>query len=408
MMKIQIQNALRFVESLHAFGPCIGTRMESRVGCASLGAPSVCSAHSGALRQTRPAFWFMESSQDLNIVHWNHELGRADLQVRPTKFIESARGFTLIEVLVAMAIFATVLVAINTVFFGAMRLRATTTRVVEEAIPVNHALAVIKADLRSLLAPGGVLAGSITGGVPMGSTSGSASTNLVGLVGGIRSEFPTLQINTTTGITDDSSLTDPNVANFSSFAVNMVRPWSETQRIAYYLRDPIYSTNLWGKELVRAVTRNLLPAMEEIPNQQPLLDGIEDIQFLFYDGTMWLDAWDATIQSNAVPQAIKVLIAFGSESRSDRLRKPPVQLVVPIAAQTRTTNQVAATESGSATEGQQQTGGATTGGGNTAGGGGAGGGGNTGGAGQPSGQTGRGGTTTGSSQGGGTGGGGRR
>ena len=326
------------------------------------------------------------------------------------------RGFTLIEVLVAMAIFATVLVAINTVFFGAMRLRAATSRIVEEAIPVNHALTVMRADLRSVLAPGGVLAGSITGGILMGSMSGSASNSLVGMPGGIRSELPTLQINTTTGITDDSNLTDPNLANLGSvgtLAFNSVQPWSETQRVAYYLRDPVYSTNLSGMELVRAVTRNLLPAMEEIPIQQPLLDGIEDIAFLFYDGTTWLDSWDATIQSNAVPQAIKVAIAFAAESRTALYRRPPVHLVVPIAAQARTTNQVAATETAASTGAQGQNSGATTGGGGNTGGGT--GGGNAGAGGQPAGQTGRGGSTGGGGsaaggggQGGGATGGGRR
>lgn len=314
-------------------------------------------------------------------------------------------GFTLIEVLVAMAIFATVLVAINTVFFGALRLRTTTSRIVEEAIPVNHALAVMKADLRSVLAPGGVLAGSITGGILMGSMAGSASNSLVGIPGGIRSELPTLQINTTTGITDDSSVTDANLANLGNLAYNAVRPWSETQRVSYYLRDPIYSTNLWGKELVRTVTRNLLPAADEVPIQQPLLDGIEDITFLFYDGTTWLDSWDATIQSNAVPQAIKVAIAFAAEDRSKRFLKPPVQLVVPIMAQARTTNQVSATETAASTGSEGQNSGATTGGGGNTGAGT--GGGNTGSGGQPTAQTGRGGST-GGGQGGGVTGGGRR
>lgn len=270
-------------------------------------------------------------------------------------------AFTLIEVLVAMAIFSTVLVAINTVFFGALRLRKTTSRVVEEAIPINHALAVMRADLRSTLAPGGVFAGPISGGVLSGSMGGGTSNSLLGIPGGIRSELPTLQIFTTTGTTDDSSVLNGTSAYGSGgTAFNAIRPWSDVQKVSYYLRDPIYSTNLMGKELVRAVSKNLLPTMQDIPIEQPLLDGIENMDFLFYDGTMWLNLWDPTIQSNAVPQAIKVAITFAGENRYDTFRKPPLQIVVPIVTQARTTNQVAANGTGAAAAGGQSQSGNTS------------------------------------------------
>src|ERR1043165_379946 len=76
----------------------------------------------------------------------------------------SLGAFTLLEILIATAIFAVVLIAMNTVFDAALKLQRTTTRVVENSIPINHAMTVMKGDLRSMLPAGGTFGGSITGG----------------------------------------------------------------------------------------------------------------------------------------------------------------------------------------------------------------------------------------------------
>ena len=59
-----------------------------------------------------------------------------------------ALAFTLMEVLLAMAICAVVLVAINTVFSSAVRLRDKTTDAVEQALPLAQAMEIITRDLK--------------------------------------------------------------------------------------------------------------------------------------------------------------------------------------------------------------------------------------------------------------------
>src|SRR5207244_72734 len=54
------------------------------------------------------------------------------------------RGFTLLELLIAVSIFAIVLAAINGVFYAAMRLQRSATRNVEESLPVQQVLTLIK------------------------------------------------------------------------------------------------------------------------------------------------------------------------------------------------------------------------------------------------------------------------
>jgi len=297
--------------------------------------------------------------------------------------VRTQAAFTLIEILIATAIFATVLIAMNTVFHGALRLRKTTSRIVEESIPINHALSVIKADLRSILPPGATLAGPIVGGIQSGLNNDLQSRSAMG--GGGRNQPATLQFYTTTGATDDASV----MHSVQTRLIVEPQPWPEAQRITYYLRPPIYSTNLMGQELVRSVTRNLLATVEEYPVEEPLLDGIENIEFLFYDGMMWRNSWDSSSQDQStlsqtstssgtqttggansqtsatqtgVPQAIRVLIEFAAEDRVSRVRKPPLELVVPVVTEART-NQITSGNTNSQAQANSSN---TTGGGNSA------------------------------------------
>jgi len=230
---------------------------------------------------------------------------------------------------------------------------------------LNRAVSVMKSDLRSVLPPGGTLAGTFTGGI-----QSSMFNNTVLSQGGVDSSSG-LQFCTATGVTDDS--------NAVLFNQNPIQPWPEVQKVSYYLRNPVYSTNQWGKELVRAVTRNLLPVIEDLPVEQPLLDGVERIGFFFYDGLSWLNTWDpATLQTsfqttdgqsqtNALPQAVKILIEFAAVGRDERLRKPPIQLVVPITAEART-NQLASASTNSQAQATSSGNTTTSGGQNTSGG----------------------------------------
>src|SRR5882672_4847318 len=140
------------------------------------------------------------------------------------------RAFTLIEIMLAVAIFAIVLAAINGVFYGAMRLRTKTTAAVEESLPVEQVVAMIKRDLQGLAAPGGTLSGSLKSGV-----AGSGTMDQQGAG---------TDIYTSTGVVDGTS------------------PWANMQKVCYTLRQST-TRNGAGRDLVRLVTRNLLPTAQE-------------------------------------------------------------------------------------------------------------------------------------------------
>ncbi len=237
-------------------------------------------------------------------------------------------GFTLIEVLLAVAVFAVILVAMHGVFYGALRLHRKTTQSLEQGLPLQQALAILKRDLANIVLPGGTLFGELqttasTTGNQTNQTSQtsqlSSALNSASLKGLVVS--PTLY--TSVGIPDDTA------------------PWAEVERVLYYLATP--TNNTPGKDLYRSVTRNLLPVIEDQPVDQWMLGGVQDVFFTFYDGSQWLDTWDSTLQPTKLPQGIKVQIQLLPEESAMKLPEP-ITLVVPLLIQPGS-NQVAQTSS---------------------------------------------------------------
>jgi type II secretion system protein J len=220
------------------------------------------------------------------------------------------QAFTLIEILIAVAAFAIVLAAINTIYYTALRLRNSTTAAIEKGLPLEHAFSVIKRDLSGLVVPGKTIFGAFS--------TVSTSNNVSGQIGP--------SFHTTTGVIDETS------------------PFAEVQRVSYLLVASTNQSN--GRDLYRAVSRNLLPALQDQTEQEWLLGGVETVTFLYHDGSQWRESWDATVVntttglSNGLPAAVKMQVQLANEdgavSRSSRSRELPVELVVPIQVQQRT------------------------------------------------------------------------
>src|SRR5678815_5328211 len=94
-------------------------------------------------------------------IHWTLVIGHWSF---------ARRAFTLLELLIAVSIFAIVLAAINAVFYSALRLRNRAAAIMDKNVPIEHALAIIRRDLLSIVPPGTNLLG------PLQTTS---SSNLV-------------------------------------------------------------------------------------------------------------------------------------------------------------------------------------------------------------------------------------
>ena len=120
----------------------------------------------------------------------------------------------------------------------------------------------------------------------------------------------------------------------ASGLISEYSPFADVQRVAYFLVDPT-NTLATGRDLIRVVSRNLLPATTDEAGSQWLLGGVESMYFQYHDGTSWLDTWDSTISSN-LPTAIKIqLTPAGDATRPNYYLQAPIEVVVPVLAQAR-------------------------------------------------------------------------
>lgn len=215
-------------------------------------------------------------------------------------------AFTLMELLLALAISVIVISAISGVFFGALRLRDRTTRGVEAALPINQTLSVLRRDLEGALGPSNGLAGDFLCAAPsMGVKMGLGSSAGVGI-----------DFFTTTGIISDDA------------------PWGDLQEVYYQLADPEERTSSQGRDLVRYVNRNLLATTTPTPEEQRLLSNVDRLDFECFDGLQWRPNWDTTQGDTNLPMAVRVRIQLVTDKTEDAREVHPLEMIVALVGQT--------------------------------------------------------------------------
>jgi type II secretion system protein J len=217
--------------------------------------------------------------------------------------------------LLALAICAIVLVAINGVFATAVRLRDKTSSAVEEQLPINRAMDLLYRDLKGTVGPGGFLAGDFRcGAQAMGATMG-----LSGEAGSAGLDFYT----STGGLSDKG-------------------PWGDLQEVFYELKAP-QDGNQSGMELVRCVNRNVLATTAQTPQIQRLLGKVQTLEFDCYDGSQWRNTWDTSTSDTNLPVAVRIRIQLMAQPGQRADAQQPLEMLVPLVSQT-STNQPAGEE----------------------------------------------------------------
>jgi type II secretion system protein J len=214
----------------------------------------------------------------------------------------AADGFTLIELLLAVSIMATILAAMSSVLFIAFRLNNGVTAAVEQSAPVEQALAGIQRDLANIIC--------------------STNTTNTGMLIG-----PLQTVNQTNVLPDQIG---PDFYTTGGQPDGLT-PWGDIEKVDYLLSA---GTNrmILGKDLVRAVTRNLLSVNTppQPDSKRTILHGVQNLIFTYYDGNAWQQQWDTTQQTN-LPVAIKMQIQMAPQYVGRIQTRPPVyELVIPI------------------------------------------------------------------------------
>jgi type II secretion system protein J len=217
-----------------------------------------------------------------------------------------AFAFTLIEMVLAIGVAAMVLIAVNTALFASLRLRDATTDVVNAATPLDQMVSFIRRDLQCVVTPTNGTSKVLSGGFRVGNVSSPGVPEAVAV-----------EMFTATGALSPDS------------------PWADIQRVTYELKQPT-DRNAVGRDLYRSVVRNLLTLTTPEVQDQLMLGGVESIKFSCFDGAQWQDTWDTsglTSTYTNLPVAVRVDIRLAGNNVANA---QPIELVVPIDAQTRT------------------------------------------------------------------------
>jgi prepilin-type N-terminal cleavage/methylation domain-containing protein len=235
---------------------------------------------------------------------------------RSTPLRSRTGGFTLLELLLATAIGAVVLLVINATFFAALRLHNTTHDAIDDGLVVQRTLSIVRKDLAGIMIP----------------PAPTVTTNR--LAGQLTSEI--------TG-TNDLDLTGERVTPdlyTNSGRIDGWTPYADVQMVSYYLSPATDGTPT--KNLVRVVARNLLPATDWATEDQLLLTGVSSAAISYFDGANWLDVWDSAT-SGTLPAAIKFsLVVAPKNGASTRADPAPIELIVPVLVKTTATAQAEA------------------------------------------------------------------
>ena len=208
----------------------------------------------------------------------------------------SRSGFTLLELLLATLAFAVVIAALNTAFYSSLRLREGSERRSLRDRPREEALETLRRDLQSAFHSERFVAGRFRA-EPV-TDLGVPSCHLILL--------------TRTGV------------------LEAAETWPDIQQVEYYLAPP-EDPEAAGLDLVRAVTRNILPEVLPEPEEERLVPGVGALGFLFHDGVQWLESWDPDLQeTDRMPRWVSVRMEFVSTNRSPAALPEVLSRVIPI------------------------------------------------------------------------------
>lgn len=183
------------------------------------------------------------------------------------------RAFTLLELILALAITVIIAATLVTALHTAYRAWGSAQRAMVAARTTGIITQIIGRDLENALQPNGILASDFVG-----------STE-------------SLSFYTTT---PEPAAAVPG----------------DIKRVEYGL----VAGNDGRDELVRRLNTNLLQTIETDPVDEPLCRGVTLLEITYFDGETWTESWDSTAQDNLLPLAVRVSFEIARTSNATPLR----------------------------------------------------------------------------------------
>jgi prepilin-type N-terminal cleavage/methylation domain-containing protein len=214
---------------------------------------------------------------------------------RPTRSLR--RGFTLLEIVVAMSVAAILLATLYTAMFVATRAKTVAVNAVEPARSASIAAEMMTQDLQGVLPPNGNFRGAFIGHrLPSG--AGNADTMEFFCIGHDQAQ--------------------PGVETPLSEGIRKV--------------DLVLRTDVQPPVLVRQVTRNLLAPTAPVPDEEIICRNVRSFSVQYFDGFSWLNDWDSTQTGDVLPTAISIRLEMEDPTATKADARPLViSRVVPLA-----------------------------------------------------------------------------
>ena len=191
-------------------------------------------------------------------------------------------GFTLLEVLVAMALMSMLAATLYASLHVAFRARNSVERVGEQSRAGQLALDMVRRDLSQTLPPKGILAGAFTG----------------------------------TDIQEDNG-TDIDSVTF--YAAGNTPPADTPESDVCMVTIGLGEDDEGKRALTRNITTNLLASETPEPKTEVLCRNVKGLNLRYFDGTDWQDAWDSTQYSDSAPLAIEVTLTLKPDAEAAAL-----------------------------------------------------------------------------------------
>ncbi|HEV2296163.1 MAG TPA: type II secretion system protein GspJ [Tepidisphaeraceae bacterium] len=193
--------------------------------------------------------------------------------------MRTPRGFSLLELLLAMAMAAMLALSLYTAMNVALRARTSAHAAVAPTRTGMIAIDLVQRDFESVPPPTGTLGGTFYGGHQ---PAGMGDHDHV--------EFFTIGADPIEG--------DPADAPPLSEGIRRIELYVQTDG----MDSPV---------LIRRVTRNLMPASEAPADEEILCRNVRSFSLRYYDGITWQEDWDSTMLDDTLPLAVAITIELG-------------------------------------------------------------------------------------------------
>lgn len=208
-------------------------------------------------------------------------------------------GFTLLEVIVAMAVVAMIAAALFASLTVAFRARQSAERGLAHIRQARVTMDLLGKDLQGALPPTGILAGAF---IAQPDATGQEMDSLEFF--SVAPPGPAIE-----GAGDVQRVL-LSVMTPEELAEPITEPDTLDAREQGPSLKPLTDINSPQYLLVRSVTRRLLAPVTPQPSRQVIARHVRAFVVRFYDGTQWLDTWDSTTLDNTLPLAVEITLTI--------------------------------------------------------------------------------------------------